>query len=78
MLMADKIIVQKAKRKLYLERNGKVIFEFPVQLGKNPVGPKQSEGDGRTPEGFYYIDYNVNRDPANYRGFYILYPNEKD
>jgi murein L,D-transpeptidase YafK len=76
--MADKIIVEKAKRKLYLERNGKIIFAFPVQLGNNPIGAKQKEGDGRTPEGLYYIDYNVNRDPAYYHGFHISYPNEKD
>jgi len=78
MVMADNIIVEKAKRMLYLERNGKIIFEIPVQLGNSPVGAKQKEGDGRTPEGRYCIDYNVNRDAAYYRGFHISYPNEKD
>lgn len=76
--MADKIIVNKAERKLLVERNSKVIFEFPVQLGKNPIGAKQKEGDGRTPEGLYSIDYNANRDPAYYHGFHISYPNERD
>ncbi len=76
--MADKIVVEKAKRTLYLERNGKIIFKFPIQLGRNPIGSKQKEGDGRTPEGLYNIDYNVNREPAYYHGFHISYPSEKD
>lgn len=78
MAMADKIIISKADRKLYLNRNGKIFFETDIQLGKNPVGPKQIEGDGKTPEGLYYIDYNVNREPAYYRGFHISYPNDSD
>ena len=78
MTMADKIIVSKSDRKLYLKRNGITFFEADVQLGNNPVGPKQKEGDGKTPEGLYYIDYNVNREPAYYRGFHISYPNTED
>lgn len=78
MAMADRIIINKAGRKLFLERNGKIFYECGVQLGSNPVGAKQKEGDGRTPEGLYYIDYNVNREPAYYRGFHISYPNESD
>jgi murein L,D-transpeptidase YafK len=76
--MIDNIRVEKSKRKMYLERNGKVVFQFPVNLGKNPVGQKQKEGDGRTPEGLYAIDYNVNTNAAYYRGFHISYPNGKD
>lgn len=75
---ADKIIVKKSKRKLYLERNNKVIFECPVDLGKTPVGAKMKEGDGRTPEGKYNIDYQVDSKAAYYRGLHISYPNEAD
>jgi murein L,D-transpeptidase YafK len=76
--MIDKIRVEKSKRKMYLERNGKVAFQFAINLGKNPVGQKQKEGDGRTPEGFYVIDYNVNTNAAYYKGFHISYPNAND
>jgi murein L,D-transpeptidase YafK len=76
--MVDKIRVEKSKRKMYLERNGKVVFEFAVNLGKNPIGQKQKEGDGHTPEGLYIIDYNVNTNAAYYKGFHISYPNAQD
>ena len=74
----DKIRVEKSKRRMYLERNGKVIYEFPINLGRNPVGAKQKEGDGRTPEGSYAIDFNINSKAAYYKGFHISYPNEQD
>lgn len=75
---ADHIRVEKSKRKMYVERNGKVIFEFPINLGNHPVGHKQKDGDGRTPEGSYFIDYNRNSKAAYYWGFHISYPNERD
>lgn len=78
LMKADNLRVEKSKRKLYVERNGKVIFEFPINLGKHPVGHKQKEGDGRTPEGSYFIDYNINSKAAYYMGFRISYPNEQD
>lgn len=75
---ADKIIVEKAKRRLYIERNGKRLFDFPINLGKSPVGHKLKEGDGRTPEGLYYLDYNVNVEASYHLGFHISYPNADD
>jgi hypothetical protein len=55
--MADRVIVQKSKRTLELLRDGKVFASFPVALGWEPRGAKQQEGDGRTPEGAYRVDY---------------------
>ncbi|PJJ83587.1 L,D-transpeptidase family protein [Mucilaginibacter auburnensis] len=75
---ADRIVVEKAKRRLYIERNGKRLFDFPIQLGKAPVGHKLKEGDGRTPEGIYYLDYNVNSYASYHLGFHISYPNADD
>jgi len=75
---ADKIIVEKAKRRLYIERNGKRLFDFPINLGKAPIGHKLKEGDGRTPEGLYYLDYNVNVYASYHLGFHISYPNAGD
>jgi len=78
LLKADNLRVEKSKRKMYIERNGKVLYEFPINLGKHPVGHKQKEGDGRTPEGLYYIDYNINSKAAYTTGFHISYPNFQD
>lgn len=75
---ADRIRVEKSKRKLYIERNGKILHEFPINLGNHPVGHKQKEGDGRTPEGLYFIDYNINSKAAYKLGFHISYPNTQD
>lgn len=46
----------KGSRDLYLLHNGKVLKRYKVDLGFAPVGHKQVEGDGRTPEGYYVID----------------------
>ncbi len=78
LMKADRIRVEKSKRKLYIERNNKILYEFPINLGNHPVGHKQKEGDGRTPEGSYFIDYNINSKAAYKLGLHISYPNEQD
>jgi hypothetical protein len=78
LMKADRIRVEKSKRKMYIERNGKVLYEFPINLGNHPVGHKQKEGDGRTPEGSYFIDYNINSKAAYKLGLHISYPNDQD
>src|SRR5262249_60709261 len=50
-VFADRVVVLKSKRLLQLVNNGNVFETFPVALGRAPVGPKEQEGDGRTPEG---------------------------
>ena len=54
---ADLVIVRKAARQLELRRAGRVIKTFRVALGWDPSGPKRQEGDGRTPEGVYTLDW---------------------
>ena len=49
--LADRVVVRKSTRKLLLMRDNHVVAEYPIRLGLNPVGPKQREGDFRTPEG---------------------------
>ena len=51
----DFIVVQKAQRTLQLMSNGSVLRSYTVRLGSQPLGDKQQEGDGRTPEGHYVI-----------------------
>ena len=75
--VADKVVVAKGERRLYLLRENQVIAEYPVHLGLNPYGPKQREGDFRTPEGSYRL---VRRNPRS--GFFlsiqVSYPSEED
>ncbi len=74
---ADSVLVDKSDEKLYLLREGAVIAEYSVSFGANPKGHKQQEGDERTPEGSYVLDYKK-EDSEFYRAIHISYPNEKD
>lgn len=73
----DLVRVVKSDRKLMLFSEGKIIREFKVALGSNPNGHKQQEGDGRTPEGNYTLDYKKS-DSAFYKAIHISYPNAHD
>ena len=73
----DKVLVVKSERKLLLLSRGEVLKSYRVSLGKRPDGPKQREGDKRTPEGFYWIDWRKVSDKYNL-AMHISYPNELD
>ncbi|WP_428100021.1 L,D-transpeptidase family protein [Candidatus Rariloculus sp.] len=75
--LADKILVEKAERKLYLLKAGNVLREFDIALGLFPKGHKHRSGDFRTPEGLYQID--ARHSGSNYfLALRISYPNEQD
>lgn len=74
---ADFVIVKKSDQKMTLTRNGRVLREYRISLGKNPVGHKQQEGDYRTPEGVYVLDFK-NPDSEFYKAIHISYPNSLD
>ncbi|MCB1789914.1 MAG: L,D-transpeptidase family protein, partial [Gammaproteobacteria bacterium] len=74
---ADLVVVNKCERVLLLLRRGNEIARFRVSLGGQPVGHKQQEGDRRTPEGRYLLDYKKS-DSAYYKAIHISYPNAKD
>lgn len=59
LVKADRIVVVKSARRLDLLRDGEVIRSYPIRLGRNPLGPKIFEYDGRTPEGRYIIDWRT-------------------
>ncbi|WP_240695228.1 L,D-transpeptidase family protein [Corallincola luteus] len=67
----------KSERKMYLFDGSRLIREFDVALGANPKGHKQQEGDERTPEGGYQLDY-IKEDSSFYRAMHVSYPNELD
>src|SRR6056300_1611938 len=73
----DMVLVEKSEKKLYLLKDGDVVKEYPIALGKNPIGHKFKEGDGRTPEGRYTLDWS-NPESKFHRSIQISYPNEKD
>lgn len=67
----------KHERKLYAYRDGKVIMTFNVALGREPRGHKVMEGDGRTPEGRYFISA-ARHDSDYHLSLLISYPNADD
>lgn len=69
---ADRVLVLKSERKLQLLHSGKVLKEYRVALGRSPTGHKQKEGDGRTPEGVYKIDFR-NSDSRFHRSLHISF-----
>lgn len=72
-----KVIVFKEPRLLNLMSGREVVRTYRVALGPNPVGHKERQGDGRTPEGQYLLDWR-NPNSAFYRSIHISYPNEQD
>jgi murein L,D-transpeptidase YafK len=75
--MADEVLVFKAERRLELRRDGEVMRSFPIALGANPEGHKEQEGDQRTPEGTYLLDWR-NPNSAFFLALRVSYPNGDD
>jgi len=71
------IVVQKAQRRLFLMNENSVLKTYDFELGFAPVGHKQIEGDGKTPEGAYVID-RKNPNSRFYLSIGISYPNSAD
>ncbi len=69
--------IYKASRKLYLLNNDQVLKSHDIGLGFAPVGPKQFEGDGKTPEGSYTITHR-NPNSNYYLSIGISYPNDAE
>lgn len=74
---ADRVVVEKSSRTLGLYKEGRLIHSFPVVFGANPIGHKQQEGDERTSEGSYILDYKK-PDSAFYKAIHISYPSAQD
>lgn len=73
----DRILIEKSTRRLMLISQGEVIKTYKIALGGNPIGPKERQGDNKTPEGTYVID-SRNRDSRFHLSLHISYPNERD
>jgi murein L,D-transpeptidase YafK len=76
--VADFVLIDKSERTLTLFAEGQPFRHYTgLQLGGAPEGPKRFEGDRRTPEGRYSIDYG-NPDSAYYLSLHISYPSASD
>jgi murein L,D-transpeptidase YafK len=73
----DRVVVYKAKRLMELQSQGQLVRSYRISLGDNPSGHKVQEGDERTPEGSYLIDYRNNKS-GYHRSLHISYPNQQD
>lgn len=73
----DRIVILKSAHTMSLFRGGKVLKTYRVALGTVPIGPKQVEGDHKTPEGNYIID-SKNPQSMFHLSLHISYPNAQD
>jgi tetratricopeptide (TPR) repeat protein len=73
----DRILIEKKARRLLLLSKGEVLKTYKIALGGNPIGPKEMQGDNKTPEGTYVID-SRNNDSCYHLSLHISYPNERD
>lgn len=75
--VVDRVLIDKGARRLSLLSNGEVLKTYRISLGGNPVGPKERQGDDKTPEGTYTIDAR-NRESKYHCSLHISYPNGND
>ena len=73
----DSALVDKSEEKLFLLSGDTIVAEYSVAFGGDPKGHKQKEGDEKTPEGHYILDYKKS-DSSFYKAIHISYPNEAD
>jgi murein L,D-transpeptidase YafK len=72
-LIADSIVVEKAKHTMTLFSAGFAVRSYQIALGKQPKGDKVQRGDNRTPEGTYFIDFK-NPNSKYHKALHISYP----
>lgn len=74
---ADGIVVDKQRRLMHLFWEDTLIKTYRIGLGSHPKGPKIEDGDGRTPEGSYFIDQK-NAASRYHLALHISYPDQED
>ena len=71
------IVISKEARRLYLFSGKTLVKAYRVGLGFDPIGDKKITGDGKTPEGRYYID-RKNPESLFFLSLGISYPDKSD
>jgi len=74
---ADRVVVHKAERKLFLYKGQQLLGSYRIALGLNPSGPKERERDYRTPEGHYFLSRRNTRSDY-FLAIQVSYPNKQD
>jgi len=72
-----RIEVLKSKRQLILYSGDRIVKTYRIGLGFTPEGSKARQGDGRTPEGSYYV-CSKNPKSQYFLSLGLSYPNEAD
>lgn len=75
--LIDRVVVNKRSHQMLLYKDNQVVKKYWIALSNRPVGPKEFEGDKRTPEGTYTLDY-IKEKSRFYKAFHISYPNPED
>ncbi|NHF73599.1 L,D-transpeptidase family protein [Paracoccus xiamenensis] len=71
------VVINKSDRMMYLVSGKTVLKSYKIGLGNQPIGAKQFEGDGKTPEGIYFID-RFNPRSTYHLSVGVSYPNTQD
>jgi murein L,D-transpeptidase YafK len=74
---ADHVVVRKSERRLFLYSGERLLGEYKVALGLNPVGTKERERDFKTPEGRYFLERR-NTHSDFFLSIQVSYPNKND
>ena len=73
----DSIVIIKKARVMDVYQKGRLLKDYKVALGHDPIGPKHFKGDMRTPEGIYFIN-GKNPNSTCHKNLGISYPSTKD
>ncbi|HEX8352792.1 MAG TPA: L,D-transpeptidase [Pyrinomonadaceae bacterium] len=76
-LARPRAVVEKGARRLRLYAGGELVRVRRVALGFEPAGDKVKQGDGRTPEGEFYVCMKNGRSKFHL-SLGLSYPNEED
>ncbi len=76
-IASPRIVVNKSARKLELFDGEKLIKTYRIALGNSPNGDKEREGDGKTPEGEFYV-FGKNPESKFHLSLGLSYPNKED
>lgn len=74
---ADRVVVHKAARVLELYDGARRLRSYSISLGWEPRGAKREEGDGKTPEGRYVVDFRK-ADSSFHRALHVSYPSPRE
>jgi len=76
-VQADRVVVVKSSHSMTLYRGGRVLHQYKVALGRGPKGPKDRQGDHKTPEGQYIVN-SKNAHSRFHLALHLSYPNSND